>query len=71
MLTFKRHEVNGMLGWRVLAGTNLLGTIFNPGPAPGSLPWHGVAPDGTRLQATSKPRIAEQLQAHARRDLRS
>ena len=70
MLTFKKHVVNGMPGWRVFAGSNVLGTIFNPGRASGldgtkGLPWQGVAPDGTRFGATSRPKLAQKLQIHA------
>lgn len=66
MLTFKSMVApNGMPGWRVSAGANVLGTIFNPGPSltnPNS--WFGVTPDGTRFEAASKPKIADKLLRH-------
>ena len=71
MLTFKRLPGTGAPRFSVLAGARPLGTISNPGPSGEGGSWHGLAPDGSRFAATSKPRIAEQLQAHARRDLRS
>lgn len=69
MLTFKKHVVNGLPGWRVLAGANVLGTVFDAGPSDirddRGLPWQGVAPDGTRFGATSRPKLAQKLQIHA------
>ncbi|HEX2554199.1 MAG TPA: hypothetical protein VHL98_10885 [Microvirga sp.] len=71
MLTFKRHIApNGLPGFRVFAGAACLGTIFNPGrvndvgPMNG-MAWQGVAPDGTRFGATSRPKLAQKLQIHA------
>jgi len=64
-LSFKRHVApNGLPAFRVFAGSNCLGTIFNPGAGPG-MSWQGVAPDGTRFGATSKPKLAQKLQIHA------
>lgn len=67
MLSFKAMTApNGLPGWRVQAGANLLGTIFNPGPSDsGGMAWAGVAPDGERFGATSKPKIAQKLLIHA------
>jgi hypothetical protein len=70
MLTFKSFTApNGLPGWHVLAGTNVLGSVFNPGPSDTSgMAWHGVAADGTRFQATSKPKLAQKLLIHAAAD---
>lgn len=64
MLTFKKHVVNGLEGFRVLAGANVLGTAFYWPDEPG-MSWRGVAPDGTRFSATSRPKLAQKLQIHA------
>jgi hypothetical protein len=67
MLTFKAKQApNGLPGWRVSAGANVLGTVFNPGPSDASgMSWHGVAPDGTRFAATSRPKLAQKLLIHS------
>ncbi len=63
--TFRRMTApNGMPGWRVLAGSAVLGTLFDAGPGPGSR-WRGVAPDGTTLGASSREKLAEALGQHA------
>lgn len=69
MISFRKHIVNGLPGMRVLAGANILGTIFNvgrgDGDGPVSMTWQGVAPDGVRFSARSKPKIVQLLQIHA------
>lgn len=65
-LTFRRIPGDGPPRFRVMAGAADLGTISNPGPAAPDGSWHGLAPDGTRFAASSKPKIAELLQQHAR-----
>jgi hypothetical protein len=70
MLSFKAITApNGLPGWRVSAGANVLGTVFNPGPSEMSgMSWHGVAPDGKRFAATSRPKLAQKLLIHASAD---
>ena len=64
-LTFKRLAGPGAPRFSVWAGARPLGTISNPGPGAEGGSWHGLAPDGTRFSAASKPKIAEQLRRHA------
>lgn len=64
MITLKKYVApNGLPGFRVLAGANPLGTIFHPD----DYEWAGVAPDGTRFTARSKPKIIQRLRIHAAR----
>ena len=67
MLTFKRLPGAGAPRFSVLAGARQLGTISNPGLGADGGSWHGLAPDGARFAATSKPKIAEQLLGHSRK----
>jgi hypothetical protein len=66
VLTYKSMVApNGLPGWRVLAGSNVLGTIFNPGMSlTNANSWYGVTPDGTRYEARAKARISDKLLAH-------
>lgn len=63
MITYKKHVVDGLHGFRVLAGDNVLGTIFYFPDGP--MTWKAVAPDGTRFSEASKPKITQRLRIHA------
>jgi hypothetical protein len=64
MITYKKYNAeNGLAGFRLFAGDNCLGTIFYFPDGP--MTWKGVAPDGTRFAAPSKPKITQRLRVHA------
>ena len=64
--TFRSIPGGGPPRFTVLAGARVLGTISNPGPRDPVGSWHGLAPDGSRFTAGSKPKIAERLALHVR-----